>query len=85
MMEILTISSNLCAAFTDDGKIIPKAEVILILSEPTYSVDAAGEVVKRRETSTVRFFASPETLKKLAACFLTLSGESESAAKQFNK
>ena len=77
MKELLTISSNFFAAWTEEKKLMPQVEVILVMSEPSYSVDAVGEVVRQRETSQVRFSASPKVLRKLADVMTKLSDEAE--------
>lgn len=77
MKELLTISSNFTAAWTQDNKLLPRVEVILVMSEPSYTVDAVGEVVSQRETSQVRFSASPKVLRKLAEAMTKLADEAE--------
>jgi hypothetical protein len=77
MKELLTISSNFMGAWTEDKKLLPQVEVILVLSEPAYTVDAVGEVVRQRETSQCRFSASPKMLYKLADVLTKLGAEAE--------
>lgn len=77
MKELLTISSNFLAAWTEEKKLLPQVEVILVMSEPAYSVDAVGEVVCQRETSQVRFSASPKVLRKLSEAMTKLADEAE--------
>jgi hypothetical protein len=78
MKELLTISANFHAVWTDgDKKQIPQVEVILVMSEPTYTVDAVGEVVRQRETSQCRFSASPKLLMRLAESMTKLAAEAE--------
>lgn len=77
MKELLTISSNFLAAWTEEKKLLPQVEVILVMSEPSYSVDAVGEVVRQRETSQVRFSASPKVLRKLSEAMTKLADEAE--------
>ena len=78
MKELLTISSNFIAAWTEEKKPIPQVEVILVMSEPSYTVDAVGEVVRQRETSQVRFCASTKVLRKLSDAMTKLADEAES-------
>lgn len=77
MKELLTISSNFMGAWTEDKKLLPQVEVILVMSEPSYTVDAVGEVVRQRETSQCRFSASPKVLYKLAEAMTKLAAEAE--------
>ena len=82
MKELLTLSSNFLAAWTEEKKLLPQVEVILVMSEPSYSVDAVGEVVRQRETSQVRFLATPKALRKLSAAMAALADEAEKMVSQ---
>jgi hypothetical protein len=77
MKELLTISSNFLAAWTEEKKLLPRVEIILVMSEPSYSVDAVGDVVRQRETSQVRFTASPSATRKLSDAMKKLADEAE--------
>lgn len=74
MPELSSISSNLLAIYDENGHLIPQAEVILIMTEPTYSIDAGG-VVKQREVLTARFAASPAILRQVAKNLLRIADE----------
>lgn len=77
MKELLTISANFSAVWTEEKKLLPQVEIVLVLSEPTYTVDAAGEVVSHRETSATRFAASPRMLRKMSDTLEKLAAEAE--------
>lgn len=77
MKQLLTVSSNYFAVRAENGLLLPEVEVILVLSEPTYAVDAVGELVKHRETSQSRFVASPKVLRKLAEALLQFAAEAD--------
>ena len=77
MKELLTISANFVATWTEDKKLLPQVEVTLVMAEPAYSVDAAGEVVRQRETSQCRFSASPRLLRKTAEHLRALADQAE--------
>ena len=77
MKELLTIRGNFSAVWTEEKVMLPQVEVILVLSEPTYAVDAAGEVVSHRETSATRFAASPRMLRRLGESMVKLAEEAE--------
>lgn len=78
MKELLTINANFHAVWAEGSKkLLPQVEVILIMSEPTYSVDPAGDVIRQRATSQVRFSASPKLLFKLAETMTKLGTEAE--------
>lgn len=65
MKEIVGTSCNLMLSVQNDV-LSPYAEIILILSEPHYQVDEAGEITKPRRTETVRFHSSHDGLVLLA-------------------
>lgn len=77
MKELLTVAFNFAAAWTEDGKMIPWVEVVVVTSEPVYSVDGAGDVVRNRETSQFRFLADPQGLRKIAEGMVKVSEEAE--------
>lgn len=78
MKEILTVNSNFFASFTEGKKLLPQAEVILVLSEPTCIIDPYGQTIRQRENTHVRFAASPYILRKLAKELEGIAAESES-------
>jgi hypothetical protein len=78
MKELLTVNANFHAVWTDgDKRQLPQVEVILVMSEPTYAVDAVGEIIRQRETSQCRFSASPKLLRKLAESLNKLADEAD--------
>ena len=77
MKELLTIASNNHVSFAENNKPLPRIELIFVASEPAYSVDACGEVVRHRETTSTRFMASPTSLRKMAALMMQLADEAE--------
>lgn len=79
MKELLTVNANFHAVWTDgDKKHLPQVEVILVMCEPVYSVDACGSVIRQRETSQCRFSAAPDMLRKLADSLVKLADEADS-------
>jgi len=78
MKEILTINANFHAVWAEGTKkLLPQVEVILVMSEPSYTVDGVGDVIRQRTTSQVRFSAHPKLLRKLAETFVRLADEAE--------
>lgn len=63
-----------------DGKFEPNIEGILIVSEPIYRVDAAGQFIRERTTESIRFSTSVEGIKALAAQFLLWAETAEKEA-----
>lgn len=79
MKELLTVNANYYAIWADDDtKQLPQVELCLVMSEPVYSVDAVGSLIRQRETSQCRFAASPEHLIKLASTLVKLAEEAKS-------
>lgn len=78
MKELLTLNANFLAAWDDEKKLNRLVEVILIISEPKYLIDAGGKVTRHREADPYRMIASPTTLRILAEKFQNLADEVES-------
>jgi hypothetical protein len=77
MKEILSLSANFLAAWSDDKKLNHRVEVILITSEPKYGVDLSGELTRQRQTDQYRFTGSPETIRTLGKKLQMLADEAE--------
>jgi hypothetical protein len=69
MKEILSTASNSFYRLTQKGEMQQMFEIVLVLSEPTFRVDAAGELVRDRTTESLRFVASAKSLLGAADCF----------------
>ena len=80
MKELLTVNANFHAVWTDGDKKqqLPQVEVIVVMCEPIYTVDACGSIIRQRETSQCRFSASPDMLRKLADSLVKLADEADS-------
>ena len=78
MNELSSISSNLLVIYDEQGHLIPQAEVVLIMTEPAYRIDAGG-VVKTREVVATRFAASPAHLRQIAKAMLNIADQAEEA------
>lgn len=61
------------------SKLTADVEVALTLSEPAYQHSNDGQMVRVRETETIRFVASPATLRLLAKSFEQRADECEQA------
>lgn len=78
MNELLTINANFHALWAEGtNNLLPHVEVILVMSEPSYTVDGVGDVIRQRTTSQVRFSANPKLLRKLAESFVKLADEAD--------
>lgn len=76
MKEILSVAANHLASFDKTG-VAPMVEVILILSEPVYTIDSTGAQIRSRETTTERFVSATEPLRKLSEILNRLADEAE--------
>ncbi len=77
MKELLDVRANYMATWTDEKKFVPQVEVVLLLTEAAYSVDAVGAVVRGREVSQVRFTTVAGNLRTLADVLVGIAGEVE--------
>ena len=66
MKEILSYATNTLAGIGTSGKIEAQAEVILVLTEPTYRLTSDGDMARERTIETVRFVASATALRTFA-------------------
>lgn len=73
MHELIAINANFHGTISQDGFIEPSVEVVLILSQPSYTFDPAGGCIKSRNVSDVRFAAPPEQLIKMAETLTNLA------------
>lgn len=76
MKEITSYASN-TLALVNDGKLEPQAEIALVFCEPNYRLTSDGQLARERAVETVRFSASPATLRKLAERFTKTADEIE--------
>ena len=66
-MELIGSARNFSLAIdTEHGTVTPMAEVVLIVAEPAFHVDAGGQLVKERQTQTLRFAVSVAGLRRVA-------------------
>ena len=75
--ELVGSASNVYALPSKAGAWRPMVEVILLVSEPRYEVDAGADFVKRRGVEDVRIHTGPEGLRLLAKKFESLADEAE--------
>lgn len=65
MKEFIGCSVNIGLVELESGAFGATAEVVLVLSEPNYSVSSAGEMVRSREVSHLRFGSRTRGLRAL--------------------
>lgn len=78
MNELASISSNLLAIYDEKDRLIPSAEIVLIMTEPAYTIDASGGV-KSRNVVTTRFSAGPTLLRLIATAMNNIADQAEEA------
>ncbi len=77
MKEITSVAFNFLAQLHKEGPPTPDVEVALILSEISYDIGSMGQLVKARRPETVRFAASPKTLRDVAKILTEAAEECE--------
>jgi hypothetical protein len=81
MKELTGSAVNIVYAEGAEGKLRALAEIIIVRSEPAYSVDAAGVLVKQRVVDEVRFSSTASGLREMAKRFLGFAKDMERAEK----
>lgn len=84
MKEVACTARNIMVIPVSDGEklsIRPMIETILVFTEPNYRINKENEVVVRREPQTIRFSASPESLREIAKNFLEWAEQAEDFAR----
>jgi hypothetical protein len=85
MKELVATASNLFYTRNEDGAFTPSVEMMIIVSEPQYSVNMKGDeikVVKRRETKTLRFNCTPASLGLLLQSAVDVMEEIQGQSQQ---
>lgn len=74
MKELSSFATNTLAAI-EDGKLVAKAEVAVIVSETAYRMTSANTVARERAVETLRFVASTESLRIMGKRLLETADE----------
>lgn len=69
MQEFMGTARNISFVEIDNEKLSPRAEVIIIVSEPIFRADDAGQMVRVRQSDTIRFSTGVEGLRHMAKEF----------------
>jgi len=78
MNELLTVNANFHAIWQEETKkLLPQVEVVVVVSEPTYTLDAVGDIIRQRAVSQFRFSANPKMLRRLADSLIKLADEAD--------
>ncbi len=85
MKTLMGTARNHMVMYDDDGKGEPAIEIILMVTEPVYSVDAAGRVLKRNDVDSMRVVAQPEALRQVADSLREWADESDALAEAGSK
>ena len=81
MKELRSTTANI-ALVIGGGEASTVVEVVLLVSEPKYSIDASGSVAKARNLEDMRFSTSPKGLRDLADVLLKLADEADEETKK---
>lgn len=66
-----------------DGKLVPGAEVNIMLTEPTYTLQQMGQMPTRRiGIDVVRFYADPKRLRDISKGFADMADQAEKSLAQ---
>ena len=77
MKELIGTARNLMLAASDDGEPRAMIEVILILTEPNFRVDAVGQMIRERSVETARFSTTAKGLRAVAKDYLAWADEAD--------
>ena len=77
MKELLGTARNIYAVVGPDNKMLPTIEVILIATEPQFTVDASGAVVRTSVPASFRITTTPGGLRSVAKDFLKWADDAE--------
>lgn len=80
MRELRGSAANLSLCEGNDGPPVGMVEVIIVLSEPTYSLDDGGDLVRRRVVTQERFGVSAKALRQLAAQYINFADQADALA-----
>lgn len=75
MKELTLVSTNMIYAQKDDNEFDPRPEVILVISEPKWTISNTGSVVRERVCETVRFCVGSESIGALVESMLEIAKE----------
>ena len=75
MKQLVTIAENTFTKTNDDSEPVAWHELILVWTEPAYSVGVGGEMQKTSEIGQFRFVATDDQIKAVVASLLGFTGE----------
>jgi hypothetical protein len=76
--ELSALARNILGARTAEGEWTPMVEIIIIVSEPSFKLDAAGELRSERgRLEDLRFLANVKGLRHLAERLTEYADEAE--------
>jgi hypothetical protein len=84
MREYMGVAMNASFVANDEDVVRGLAETILLYTEPTYTVDAGGAVVRRREVGSFRLMTDPKGLRDIAKRFAEWADEIEEQQRRIN-
>lgn len=81
MKEVICTARNITIAVSegDNPGITPMVEAIIVVTEPQYRIKK-GEIVRMRQPETLRFAASPDSLRTIAKSFMEWADQAEAVA-----
>lgn len=82
MKELLAVNGNLLFMENKDNEKEPVYEVVVITSEPVYTLSNEGGLTRARTTDELRFFVRDKYLEKFVAEILSLRKLKEDSQKE---
>jgi len=81
MKELRSVTANYAMVLNPEGEAKTAVEVVLLVSEPRYSIDGAGTLTSARNLEDLRFTTSPKALRDMAASMCKMADEADEAAR----
>lgn len=83
MKEYIGNSINISLVEMDNGAFRANAELIVVVSEPSYSISLGGEMIRQREVDHFRFAVTSRALRVLIKNLSEYADEMEKTEKHF--
>lgn len=83
MKEFMGTSINISLVEMESGDFLANAELVVLVSEPTYTASPAGELIRQREMGHYRFALTSRAMRKFIKSLEEYAGEMEKTEQRF--
>jgi hypothetical protein len=83
MKEYMGNSINISLIKLEDGNYRAQSELIVVVSEPTYTISPAGEMIRQRQMDHFRFSVGTHSLRAFIKSLEEYADEMEATEKRF--